>query len=811
MDNRLLETIDCAAEYGSDRYFQHGDVKIIDSPIGKYREAEAVPLSRFGYRFSIQNTGKPHEMVIRFPDDKRRFMCIVDGTCYDLSTGICTGFEQPLSSRMLEVRNIFWPRWEDCSITFMTWGHGEPAAVSSIEIYELDSLPAAEIEEHISHRREFGIQYEDPCGCGSSEGAMGKEEWIGRIISYARHTGQKLLSYPICWYHGPRFPSKREPSDDFECLVTRDRNQYGRWTTEPADWITPLLDRLHENGMEFRAVLTLLRLGSLMQKMNTDLDAIKAGADTINNMFASDEVQTGTCDWTPIYNARNYPKAVEYYEQEKKFDDFPWVYGEKKGPFHPGPIFNPLHPVVQEAIIGFAREIAELYGNHPAFKGIAFTMWAPTIIWFGSIHSGYDDYAIDLFEKETGIQVPIEKTDPNRFSKRYEFLAFKCPDAWTEWRCLKIRDLIRKIRDAMRAINPGLKIVINLWSEPLVFHLFGFGGVSSQLYARKSGLQTFREAGIDPGLYENEVGIEIDLEFDGGERDRTYSSEGPDVPLDKFTMFRDHDFLDIETLGSIKKLKTSGAFIFNAWHEAWGKHTWVSVKPDDPHIDEISVFDGKKAEGIFRMNSKYPEDGFWWDSQLRITPAFPAPPHFMEQYAHAVAELDALRITRGGLFLDKAHSDEIRKFAKEFRALPNEKFETIGNSTDPVAVRTLKKDGKRYLYAVNREYYPIEVKIMYNNQPNDVMKLDSYELRTFIVSENTSVTGFTSEAPKDIVNALIMEAKDALAAIEKTRLSGKTVIGMERMAREISAAIKEGRYALLRRALSSYIARKSGE
>jgi hypothetical protein len=91
--------------------------------------------------------------------------------------------------------------------------------------------------------------------------------------------------------------------------------------------------------------------------------------------------------------------------------------------------------------------------------------------------------------------------------------------------------------------------------------------------------------------------------------------------------------------------------------------------------------DGKPAEGISRINSIYPLDGFWWDSQLRITPAFPAGVHFLEPYAHAVAELDALRVTRAGLFLDKAHGDELRRFAAAYRALPRKKLERVGGTT----------------------------------------------------------------------------------------------------------------------------------
>jgi len=175
----------------------------------------------------------------------------------------------------------------------------------------------------------------------------------------------------------------------------------------------------------------------------------------------------------------------------------------------------------------------------------------------------------------------------------------------------------------------------------------------------------WREPGIDVTLFKDEPGIELDLEFDGGNRDRMgWVTETAEQPIENFTVIRDHDLLDEETLASFAELPTSGAYIFNAWHEAWGEHKWFRCDPDDAQAKELAFVFGKPAEGIFRLNSIYPQDGFWWNSQLRITPAFPAGPHFMEHYAHAVAELDALRITRGGLFMDKAHTEEIAKFAK---------------------------------------------------------------------------------------------------------------------------------------------------
>ncbi len=823
---RLLETIDCTKEFPSDKFFSYGDVKVVKGPAGKYRECEGKPLSRFGYRFQIEHVGKPHVAVIRYPDDKRRFIIINDGTTYDLSTGITTGWAQPLSNKMLELKQVFWPRWKDCSIVFMTWGHGEPAAAGSVEIYELDELSALDVpaSSRDKSRREFGIQYEDPCGTGYSEGATTYEQWLDHVVTYAKHTGQKLLSYPICWYHGPIFPSEREPADCFSVVAGEDRKIYSPWTTEPPDWPAVLLERFGKEGLEFQGVLTLLRLGSLMKKMNIDLDAIKGGAETFNNMLWNDQVQAGTGDWTPTYNARNYSKRVEYYEADKDEGDFPWAYGEKiRQPYHPGPMFNPLHPVVQEAIVGFVDEIAQRYGKYKAFKGIAITMWAPTLIWFGSIHSGYDDFTVGLFEKETGVEVPVDKKAPDRFSKRYEFLTFNCKPAWVAWRCRKIRELIRKMRDAMVKHRKDLRLTLNLWQEPYVPALLGLGKVQQQIHARPNGVTLWREAGLDLNLLRDEPNVELDLQTEGGQRDRTWSLE-ENTTVANFCMFRDHDYLDQETLDAVHAKEKSGVFIFNAWHEAWGKHKWFTPDPNDPQIGQVEFTYGKKAEGIFVINSEYPKDGFWWDSQLRITHAFQPGVHFMEQYAHAVAEVDALRITRGGLFLDKAHSEELRKFALAFRALPAKKFETVGFSTDPVVVRTVVADGKRYFYMINRDYYPVDVEVQFGAAPKKLtdlakneaikagkkwkVKLGPYELRSLAVDAKVQIDDFRVVVPAKIGAGILKDAQKALKAIQTVEAKGRFVPGMDKMAALIGQAIDLKRYAWLRRALTSFTIRK---
>lgn len=819
---RLLHKIDCTQELPPDKYFAHGDVKVVESPAGRYREAEGVPLSRFGYRFPIENLDKPHVAVVRYPDDKRRYMCIMDGTCYDLTTGVMTGVAQPINGTMQESRQVFWPRWKDCSIVLTTWSNGEPAAAADISIYELNDLPPLEIpgDPGDGSRREIGIQYEDPCGIGASEGALTLKEWIERVTTYARHTGQNRFVYPVVWYHGPQYPSEREPCDDFNTIVAADRKQYARWTTHPSDWVAEMLEHFGKNGLEMDASLTLLRLGSLLKAMNIDLDAIKAGKETFNNMLANDQVQAGVHDWTLVYNAHTYAGKMAG-------NDPGPAYGEQPGgPYGTGPMFNPLHPTVQEAIVGVAKEIAERYKGYPAFKGLSFNMWHATILWYASLNSGYDDYTVGLFEKETGVHVPVDATAPDRFSKRHQFLT--TPDQchrWIAWRCEKIHQLAQRIRDVVVAARADLRVTFTLWTETTVRQILGSPDTPAyQLYARKSTVELYRKGGFDVNLYRDEPGIDVDLSFLPARDRDCWGSAGVNESIERSSMFRDHDFLDRPSLDAIASLKRPGVFIFNCWVEAWGEHKWFPCEPGDTQAKTLVDSCGRATEGIFRLNSTYPKDGFWWDSQLRITPAFQGGSHFLEHHAHALAELDALRITAGGLFLDRAHAEQLGPFARAYRALPAQKFQTVGQSTDPVAVRTLVDGGRRYVYLVNRDYYPVRVDLrlanatgkatdLATNQPVDVpaawqVTLGPYELRSFAVSPETEITGFTAAPPDAIAKQLRDEAEQALASFAKVRATGQAVTGMNDIEERMRAALADGKFASLRRMLTSYSVRK---
>jgi len=151
----------------------------------------------------------------------------------------------------------------------------EPATAASVAIYALEDLPALAVpgDPQDGSRRTLAIQYEDPCGAAAELGATDRREWIERLITYARYSGQNTLAYPIVWYHGPLYPSQREPVNYIGMTSSKvDRRLISHWTTQPQDWLAELLKRFGQEQMQFRAVLPVFR-SFLDERKRTHPDA----------------------------------------------------------------------------------------------------------------------------------------------------------------------------------------------------------------------------------------------------------------------------------------------------------------------------------------------------------------------------------------------------------------------------------------------------------------------------------------------------------------------------------------------------------
>jgi hypothetical protein len=86
--------------------------------------------------------------------------------------------------------------------------------------------------------------------------------------------------------------------------------------------------------------------------------------------------------------------------------------------------------------------------------------------------------------------------------------------------------------------------------------------------------------------------------------------------------------------------------------------------------------------------------------------------------------------------------------------------------------------------------------------------LGPYELRSLAVTPDVQIAGFTATLPEPIVTQLRLEAERTLVAIAKARSSANRIPGMDELEQRIREALAAGQLAWLRRALTSYVARK---
>ena len=818
---KLVVSFDCSKEYGSDVFFMQKGCHTVDSPLGTYLETAETPLSRFGFRFNLENIDKPHMLVLRYPEDKRRHMLINDCFSYDLSTGIFTDVEYPVSGKIGEIHNLFWARSNDMTLTVTSWGKGEPAAVFGFDIYELEGLPEnkkPECEDFATRR--FGVQYEDPNGALGDLGAITPEEWCDKFIEFAKHTGQNVLVQPIHWYFGPYFDSETQPSGLLFWLSLADHNQYSIASTKAYDWITPFLDKFEEAGIDFIGGMTLMRLGNLIKNMNIDSEAIVNGADTYNNIRFDGGIMTGTNDWTRIYNPVNHERMVAEGKERWDTDVFPLAWGEVKGK-GTGPMFNPLHPEVQKQIFEYFEEISRRFGHKKAFKGISVNIWHSTLLWFSSLKLGYDDYTVSLFEKETGICVPSEPRDPERFRKRYEYLMRRNREAWIKWRCQKIRELILGARDALRKHSPDLTLYICTWKEPLKRTMFGRFNSSMQYPVFISEKEFLREGGIDVSLFAHDEGISFSTE-QNHHRDRGYSTEGVELKCEESHFFHDLNYMDRSLRGDLALLDGCGAFIFDSWTEGWGDHVKKEFNKHNPYIDEaLSKF--KFGDVIFYEETlRLEPDGYWYDSQRQITACYPTGRNYLEPFAHALAELDALYMLRGGLYLDKAHVAQISEYIRTYTKLPAEKFNTVKGTGDPVVVREKTVCGKHYVYAVNREPYDLTLRLGFERSAEfktldggdavgNELRIPAFGLVAIVCKGENKVTScdvIISAKHLSSIQALYSEQMLCFAAAEKC---DQRIAGLTEVKAELISAYNEKRYAKLRHITKSYVAAKARE
>jgi hypothetical protein len=666
--------------------YTSGEDRVVEASFGSYRESgkngyfqkrffdrHPEQTDYFAYSLNLPAIQEPYLVEVDYPDDAERTFTISlvekDVNPYSLDSGIKTGGSYAPTGQTQTHQMFFYPRQTDPRLLFLNWHTGQRAAVKEIRIYRVDSgFPA--LAQPTSGRR-FGIYFEEPLRFTTYFGALPVGNTWETILSsaerwahWSRFIGANFWQQTIAAYQSMMWPAETIPG-------------YGMADEDGIGVIGPFTSRepLRKD---------LLRLMLLVCE--------KYGLDFIGEIhIPGNEILLRALD-RRFGGDGNLSDNVA---------NKPWLLASKDGVLGVRdpqlPYFNPIHPAVQDWVLSVVKEIAERYKDSQAFKGVAirligwsFSSWQS----FPSIHWGYDDYTVALFEKEKGIHIPVPSGATDRFASRYRWLMDHAYEDWVSWRASKIRQYYKKIARVLIDARSDLRLYVHVFGPNYSPKEFDFGRSEARtaIWDEKGWLKMIREAGIDPALYKQDQEIMFGDSFAYPEGIYAWG------PRDVLAAFQRDIAYDVQPIEEFAKTLNSGRVasvnFFNEYAEA------------DFFPERIGV----KKTSQYQCNNN------------RICAAInPAGHHVLARYANAIANGNVTMMSDGGLGYVLGQPDYLREFLAEYRSLPDIGMSPYPNSGDPVALWSGVDQGHRYFYLVNRADYPIGVGLRFGG--GTVLKL----------------------------------------------------------------------------------------
>ncbi|NMA47119.1 MAG: hypothetical protein GX945_11235 [Lentisphaerae bacterium] len=459
-----VDYIDCGQDLPPERFLARGESRLVDSPLGRYREAAPEKWSRLVYTLNVKAVQEPHLVTVRYPDDRARCVFVQvrnekKKTGYSLQAGWSVGNEFPNTQQVQTARYLWWPMEERNALMFCSWWADQPAAVLDITVERIvggnAGVPALRVNEPASEAgRMMAIEWEDASLASNfgfdldPEFTLERFEILtDRLIAYMGFAGMDTLVYPATFYFGTM------------CRQAKTTGLGNRLQLHPEGWLELLMERFAAAGLTCYPTLNFHSTPTLVAGNCDDPLMIAAGQDT--------------------YFQVPYDGVIPRYSR-----------GDST--------LNPLHPRVQQQTLEIIDGILARCETRASYAGIQLCFWPHRQIpfCFISIRHGYDDTTIRQFTQDTGIVVPGAANDPERFYKRYRFLLTEHRDAWLDWRCRKITDYVRQIAAMARRKNPDAQILIALLQEAWpASNEFPF--YRKLLYGRSTVEEEWRERGVD--------------------------------------------------------------------------------------------------------------------------------------------------------------------------------------------------------------------------------------------------------------------------------------------------------------------------
>lgn len=627
---RLVDWVDCSGE--SHDFRDDGKSRVMEILGEKYRVTDwGREVSWYSYTVTLPGVvpGEPYLLVAQLPDDRERYTTISvsvaegekfakpftgqeehtmeqcqqpEGFRPDVGGGQYTGREIPVKNRPYNYCFLFYPKAERMTVTVSHIGceadrknEGNGAAVARIWVFKVVtplSERAVEVDLPLAEQRRVGLYVTHPWYLLAHYGypAHTEEQRRGSLenmAEYMRFCGFNYLEWNAV--NGSDRASRAWYASRYVPMLG-------------ADLLAELCAVTDVAGIWNLPVVSVLRAPK----------------------------EEGQGDWTDEPNRFGFSRESFLYQYDgtptKGFGDL---------------VPDPLRPETQALLLGYFEEIGRRVRGHPSVIGMGFRVngkhglcWPEECIWdaeankgyyYNAWESGYSDWDISLFERETGRKVP------GRQAEAYEWLRENCWEEWLAWRCRKMAELWLAARDLVWRYNRDWVLVAktDLPSETPGTNIKWAGeGLSV--------LDLLIPQGYDPRLYRDERGIVV--------------SRVMMIGADRF---------------------------FGAWGGPWGSHAeGYKLFHFQPGLQELyRTPDGNEVEVYFNYweegTPEHPHPEYEFGTWLRTATVTPKGRWYFEAPAHAL--VDGNVTTLAFLGWERAsigREAELRRWCRAFRSLP---------------------------------------------------------------------------------------------------------------------------------------------
>ncbi len=351
-----------------------------------------------------------------------------------------------------------------------------------------------------------------------------------------------------------------------------------------------------------------------------------------------------------------------------------------------GAYYNPLDPRVQQAMRRVVVELADRYGHHASFGGVAIRLGPDTYAQMPDLTWGVDTHTIARFTESSRTAPPaVSESEAQDLAS---WIMTEQRDAWARWRAQQMADFYVAMQSDVTDRVPQARLY--LAGADMLNHPAIQAELSPRLPERLDVRRQMKRVGIDPWLYAasdrivlmrpERIAPLISLEEHAAQLQLRYSTE-----MDRMFALRTAPAAEAESSGTLRA--TTGNLFY---------HEPKSLIP-----------------ASFRDASPYGPDR---TSNWFLDQSVPAGATARKRFVRALAIQDPQVMVDGGWVTGQIPLEGLSEILSAYRQLPAARFETVrsssaGEETQPVVVRRLSTGQRTYLYLVNHSPWPVRVAV----------------------------------------------------------------------------------------------------